>query len=184
MSELRLPRNVRIGAGSQITGDHWTRDQVFRKFKSNLDPGLTIGRGCLLDGVLFNVGERGCVSIGDECRLEEVFLISELLIRIGSGVVIGWRATIVDSDFHPVAPRERAIDVVAISPLHRGTARPPATCKSVIIEDDAWIGPNVTILKGVTIGAGAFIEPGAVVVRDVPARCRVLGNPAQVIGQV
>ncbi|HKU38924.1 MAG TPA: acyltransferase, partial [Polyangiales bacterium] len=159
-------------------------DQVFRKFKSRLDPGLSVGRSSLLDGVLFNVGELGCVQIGDECRLEEVFLISELAIRIGNGVVIGWRATIVDSDFHPVAPRERAVDVVAISPLHRGTPRPPLPCKPVIIEDDVWIGPNVTILKGVQIGAGAFIEPGAVVVRDVPARARVLGNPAQVIGEV
>jgi acetyltransferase-like isoleucine patch superfamily enzyme len=54
----------------------------------------------------------------------------------------------------------------------------------VIIEDDVWIGPNVTILKGVRIGAGAFIEPGSLVTRDVPPRARVLGNPAQVVGEV
>jgi acetyltransferase-like isoleucine patch superfamily enzyme len=47
-----------------------------------------------------------------------------------------------------------------------------------------WIGPNATILKGVCIGAGAFIEPGSMVTRDVPARARVMGNPAQIIGEV
>jgi acetyltransferase-like isoleucine patch superfamily enzyme len=52
------------------------------------------------------------------------------------------------------------------------------------VEDDVWIGPNATILKGVHIGAGAFIEAGALVVRDVPRRARVMGNPAQVIGAV
>ena len=55
--------------------------------------------------------------------------------------------------------------------------------KPVVIADDVWIGPNVTILKGVRIGAGAFIEAGALVTRAVPPRARVLGNPAQIIGE-
>ena len=54
----------------------------------------------------------------------------------------------------------------------------------MIIEDDVWIGPNVAVLKGIRIGAGAFIEAGSLVTRDVPPRARVLGNPAQVIGQI
>jgi len=39
-------------------------------------------------------------------------------------------------------------------------------------------------LKGVRIGKGAFIEAGSLVTRDVPPRARVLGNPAQIIGEV
>jgi acetyltransferase-like isoleucine patch superfamily enzyme len=54
--------------------------------------------------------------------------------------------------------------------------------KAVWIEDDVYIGPSVTILKGVRIGKGAFIEPGSMVTRDVPALTRVLGNPARVVG--
>ena len=46
------------------------------------------------------------------------------------------------------------------------------------------MGPNATILKGVRLGAGAFIEAGALVTRDVPPRARVRGNPAQIIGEV
>jgi acetyltransferase-like isoleucine patch superfamily enzyme len=56
--------------------------------------------------------------------------------------------------------------------------------RPVIIEDGVWIGPNATILKGVRISAGAFIEPGALIVRDVPPRARMLGNPARAIGEV
>ena len=176
-----LPSNVVLGPGSMITGDRWTCDQVFRKFESKLDPGLTIGAHSRMDGVLFNVGERGRISIGDHCRFEEVFLICEQEIRIGSYVSIGWRATIVDSDFHPIAARDRLRDVVAISPLAGVSPRPAAPCMPVTIGSDVWIGPNVTILKGVTIGDGAFIDPGSVVVRDVPAGARVLGNPAELV---
>jgi maltose O-acetyltransferase len=50
----------------------------------------------------------------------------------------------------------------------------------VIIEDDVWIGFNATILKGVTIGKGAVIQPGSVVLKDVPAGAVVSGNPAQI----
>jgi acetyltransferase-like isoleucine patch superfamily enzyme len=89
-----------------------------------------------------------------------------------------------DTDFHPITPAERIADAVACSPLGNGRPRPPVPRRPVIIDDDVWIGPNATILKGVHIGAGAFIEAGALVTRDVPPRARVLGNPAQIMGEV
>jgi maltose O-acetyltransferase len=49
------------------------------------------------------------------------------------------------------------------------------------IGDDVWIGFNATILKGVTVGDGAVICAGAVVVRDVPPGATVEGNPARVV---
>jgi acetyltransferase-like isoleucine patch superfamily enzyme len=179
-----LPSNVRVGSGTLITGDQWTEAQVFRKFRSRLDPALVIGADCIMDGVLFNLGERAQVRIGDRCQLEEVFLICEQEIRIGDRVVIGWRSTIVDCDFHPLAPAQRKLDAIACSPLRGDEPRPTIPCRPVSIDDDVWIGPNVTILKGVHIGAGAFIEPGAVVTRDVAPRARMLGNPAERIGEV
>jgi maltose O-acetyltransferase len=54
----------------------------------------------------------------------------------------------------------------------------------VVIEDEVWIGYNATILKGVHIGKGAMIAPGAVVVRDVPAGTLVAGNPAVAIREL
>ena len=90
--------------------------------------------------------------------------------------------TIADTDFHPLSPAARIRDAVACSPLGNKRRRPAIAKEPVVIEDDVWIGPSVTILKGVRIGAGSFIEPGALVTRSVPPRSRVLGNPAQVIG--
>ena len=108
----------------------------------------------------------------------------ELALRIGNYVVIGWNATLADTDFHPVGPAERIADAVACSPLGRGRPRPPLVRSPVVLEDDVWVGPNATILKGVRVGAGAFIEAGALVTRDVPPRARVVGNPARVVGEV
>ena len=47
--------------------------------------------------------------------------------------------------------------------------------------DDAWIGFNSIILKGVTVGRGAVVGAGSVVTNDVPDHTVVAGNPARVI---
>jgi acetyltransferase-like isoleucine patch superfamily enzyme len=174
-----LPANVRIGPNSLITSAN-----AFKRFRSRRQPGLVIGSNCTMDGVHFALGEEGRATIGDYCYFTNAVLLCELELRIGNYVVIGWNATIADADFHPVAPAERIADAIACSPLGKGRPRPRIIREPVVLEDDVWIGPNATILKGVTIGAGAFVEAGALVTHDVPPRKRVLGNPAQIVGEV
>lgn len=53
--------------------------------------------------------------------------------------------------------------------------------KKVVIEDDVWIGGNVTILPGVHVHKGAIIGASAVVTKDVPEYAVVAGNPARVV---
>lgn len=53
--------------------------------------------------------------------------------------------------------------------------------KDVIIDEDVWIGCNVTILKGVHIGRGAIVAAGSVVTKSIPAYCIGAGNPARVL---
>ena len=171
-----LPANARVGPDTELTGDF-----TFKRFHATGDDALVIGAGCTMDGVSFALGAEGHVVIGDHCYFTNAVLLAELELRIGSYVVIGWNATIADTDFHPVAPAERIADAVACSPLGRGRPRPPIARRPVVIGDDVWIGPNATILKGVTVGDGAFVEPGSVVTEDVAPGARVLGNPARVV---
>lgn len=55
------------------------------------------------------------------------------------------------------------------------------TFKPIRIEDKVWLGANVTVLQGVTIGEGAIVAAGAVVTKDVPPRTVVGGIPAKLL---
>jgi acetyltransferase-like isoleucine patch superfamily enzyme len=174
-----LPANASAGPDTLITGDY-----AFKRFRSTRPDALQIGDACTMDGVHFALGEAGRVRIGRFCYFTNAVLLCEEELVFGDYVVIGWNATIADTDFHPTAPAERVADAIACSPLGKGRPRPPIERRPVVIGNDVWIGPNATVLKGVTIGDGAIIEAGALVTRDVPPRARVVGNPAQVVGEV
>ena len=165
-----LPANVRLARDARISGSN-----AFKRFVSRCEVAITLGERSHADGVHIAIGAEGCIAIGEDCYLNDCILLVEEEIRIGNHVMIGWGTTIADSDFHPTAPSERIEDVIAMA---EGRARPKIPTKPVVVGDDVYIGPACTILKGVTIGAGAFVEPGSVVTRDVPAGAHVRGNPA------
>lgn len=172
-----LPPNVELGVETVVQGE-----DAFRRFRSLQAKALIVGHHSTLDGVHLALGEKARVEIGAYCYFCNAILLCELELRIGNYVAIGWNTTIADTDFHPISPAARIQDALACSPQGAGRPRPPIEMLPVLIEDDVWIGPNATILKGVQIGAGAFIEAGALVTRSVPPRARVMGNPAQVVG--
>jgi len=174
-----LPSNVQLGRDTLLKGDH-----AFQRFRSKGDAALIIGNHSTMDGVHFALGETGRVRIGNYCYFCNVILLCELELTIGNYVVAGWNTTLADTDFHPIAPAARIQDAIACSPLGHGRERPLIQTRPVVVEDDVWIGPNVTILKGVRIGQGAFIEPGSLITHEVPPRARMLGNPAKIIGFV
>ncbi len=50
-----------------------------------------------------------------------------------------------------------------------------------VIGRNAWVGVNVTILPGTTVGEGAIVAAGAVVTKDIPPRTLAAGVPARVV---
>src|SRR6266436_328096 len=112
------PANVKIGAGTVFKGP-----TSFRRFHSQRDIGLLIGRNCTLDHCQFSVGKSGRISIGDQCYLTSVILMCESEIRIGNRVMIGWNSALADSDFHPIDPALRIQDAIALSPAPTDTPR-------------------------------------------------------------
>jgi len=109
-----------------------------------------------------------------------VFMCAER-IRIGKRVIVSYNVTIADCDFHPRDPDVRKADAMANAPQGDRSRRPVLEARPVVIEDDVWVGIGAILLKGVHIGRGARIGPGAVVTRSVLAEGAVLGNPARAV---
>jgi acetyltransferase-like isoleucine patch superfamily enzyme len=59
----------------------------------------------------------------------------------------------------------------------------PIAKAPVTIGNRVYLGPNVVVALGVTIGDGAVVGANSLVLEDVPAGARVHGNPARVIGR-
>jgi acetyltransferase-like isoleucine patch superfamily enzyme len=174
-----LPANVYLGIDCYIENK-----SAFDLFKSEQDPGLVLGDRVRVYpggwGGGFAVLPSGAIEIGDECVLAGVQFMCSRRITVGNRVVIAYNAIISDSDFHPKDPDLRRIDTIAAAPVNQGAERPPFAAEPVVIEDEASIGINAIVLKGVTVGRGAIIEAGAVVTKDVPPGAVVIGNPARI----
>lgn len=92
---------------------------------------------------------------------------------IGEYVISGPNLTVITGDHYYVP--QRWLKTIT------DEEKPNECDKDVIIDDDVWIGANVTILKGVHIGRSSIIAAGSVVTRDVLEFAIVGGIPAKVI---
>lgn len=93
----------------------------------------------------------------------------EIVIEEDVHMAVGVR--VMDSDAHPRDTEDR---IAGLPPS-------PEEIKPVKICRGSWIGQNVFIMKGVTIGEGAVVGVNSVVINDVPAYCTAMGNPARVV---
>ena len=101
------------------------------------------------------------LEIGSDTTFNaDCLVIAKKRIVLGTDCKISWGVQIIDSDQHQ----------------HDGQ---PVTA-DVIIGDHVWIGAQALIMKGVRIGSGSVIAAGSLVVKDVPERSLVAGNPAVV----
>ena len=99
--------------------------------------------------------------------------------EIGDDVLIAFDVLIMDHDSHSLVFDERRNDVQEWMRGKKDWSH--VMMVPVIIKDKVWIGARATVLKGVTIGEGAVVGAGSVVVEDVPPWTLVAGNPARVI---
>ena len=61
------------------------------------------------------------------------------------------------------------------------TNKPSGFDHDVVVEEDVWIGCNVTLLSGVTVGRGTTVAAGAVVSKSMPPYCVCGGVPAKFV---
>ena len=161
-------------------------------------PPLELGAGTILStgAVVFAGTKVGANAIiGDQACLRE-------RCTIGDDVVIG-RGSLVENDTAVGARTKIQADayVTAYSTLEEDvfiapcvvttndnfmgrTEKRHALRKGPTIRRGARIGGGAVLLPGIEIGEEAFVGAGAVVIRDVPPRALVVGNPARQIREV
>ena len=93
-------------------------------------------------------------------------IVDDADVHIGDRVMFGPNVTITTAG-HPVEPSLRADGTQFSLPVH--------------IEDDVWLGGNVVVMPGVTIGAGSVVGAGSIVTRDIPSRVVAVGVPCRVV---
>ncbi|MGF1910727.1 sugar O-acetyltransferase [Vibrio kasasachensis] len=96
-------------------------------------------------------------------------LVDDTKIMIGNHVMIGPNVTLTTAG-HPVDPDSRRKVAQFNIPI--------------TICDNVWIGANVVVLPGVTIGENSVIGAGSIVMKDIPANVVAVGNPCRVMRDI
>lgn len=185
---LGLPRSPRDYLASPA--DTWEKIRSSLNARWQLRNCNHVGRWTRLNGRAIILNQGGYISIGERVLLffehaPSIFAVfpggrleigdrtsvnygadfaATGLVKIGSDCGIGTHVIIMDSDFHELDDRSR---------------RPEP--KPVVIGNHVWLANRSMVLPGVTIGDGAVIGAGSVVMTDIPERCLAMGNPARVV---
>lgn len=162
--------NVRFLKDSRVINQH-TPDSI------------RIGKNSVINAELLTFRHGGLIEIGENCFVSQGSRIwSAEHVKLGDRVIISHNVNILDSDCHSLSATYRADHFSEVF-LGNGELEvlPNVKWAPITIEDDVWIGFNVSIMKGVRIGCGAVIGAGSFVISDVEPYTITAGNPAKSI---
>ncbi|MCF8448163.1 MAG: acyltransferase [Bacteroidia bacterium] len=148
------PYIQKAASGNLTIGDNCS----FRSHStSNL---IGINRPCIL-----SVAKNGNLTIGKHCGFSGTVVgcFSEIIIE--DFVKCGANTLITDGDWH-------------FDDKRAGPSKP------IHIKRNVWLGVNVIVMKGVTIGENSLIGAGSVVTKDIPSNVIAAGNPCKIIRSI
>ena len=163
VDELRRVRSLVARYNAIDPADSAALDTMLREIVAHCGENVTVNQPFRCD-----YGHN--ITLGDNVFVNFNFtVLDEAHVVIGDNTFIGPGVSIFTA-CHPLSADERNTGVEWAEP--------------VTIGSDCWIGGNVTVLPGVTIGRDSVIGAGSVVTRDVPAGEVWAGNPARKIKEV
>jgi acetyltransferase-like isoleucine patch superfamily enzyme len=135
---------------------------------------ISVGRDTVFgEGCWLQTDGAGVIEIGDDCHFSGYAVISATLsIVVESHVIFARNVHILDHNHR--------IDLEDIPIRFQGETAP----EPVRIMEGSWVGANVVILPGVTVGRGAVIAANSIVRDDVRDRVIVAGAPAREIRRI
>ncbi len=139
------------------------RDALLRRILGDVKGDILIEQPFYCDyGFNISVGKNFFANFN-------MVVLDEARVVFGDNVFIGPNCGFYTAG-HPIDPIER----------NKGLefARP------IIVGNNVWIGANVTVVPGVTIGDNCVIGAGSVVTKDIPDNTVAVGNPCKVIKSI
>ena len=165
---LMHPSRIRIGHRTVISNG-----SVLDARNPELREVITLGDDVMLShGVMISC-KRGRVVIGDRVGIGAYTVIQSAMgneVSIGDDALLAPRCYLVGGGNYSLVTLDVPIAQQGILPS--GGTR---------LESGVWLGANVTVLDGVTIGRDSAVGAGAVVTRSLPARMIAFGVPARVV---
>ncbi|MDX6681489.1 MAG: hypothetical protein QOG94_1528 [Solirubrobacteraceae bacterium] len=159
------------------------------KLRRGLGAGVRRGSDVVVGrGVRLHANDGAQIVLGDGCRIGDGtrIVVQAGRVELGAGAVLGERCTVVAHSGVRIGASARLGDgavIVDFDHVFEDVERPirvqPLQSAPVAIDDGARIGLGASVLRGVRVGAGAIVDPRAVVTRDVPAGGHVGGVPAK-----
>lgn len=173
--------NLRLTHCSLDEGARFTKTATLHNMQQ-VKSKIHIGSGSVIEGELLIFKYGGEISIGLNSYVGRNSIVwSGDSIHIGDNVLISHHVNISDTSAHELDHLERSERFKEL--LTKGHPENKASIRTtpIRIEDFAWINPYSIIARGVTIGKGAIVGAGSVVVKDVAPFTLVAGNPAKFI---
>ena len=147
-------------------------------------------RACIRRRTRLDVVPWNKFELGDDATIEDFSAINNGVgpVVIGNRTKIGLSNTIIG----PVTIGNdiRLAQNITVSGLNHSYAdvnlpihAQGVSTAPIVIEDESWIGANVVIVAGVTVGKHCIIAAGSVVTKNIPPYSVAVGNPARVIKQ-
>jgi acetyltransferase-like isoleucine patch superfamily enzyme len=157
----------------------------FHRYRSEMPVGVNIGRGAsAYQGTMFDVGRRGQVLIGNFALVNGALIICDATIEIGDFALIAWNVVLMDTYRFPVDPSARRHEIRAVARRRPRVGDGTGDAQPIRIGPNTWIGFDVCVLPGVTIGEGAIIGARSVVTEDVPPYTLAAGNPSRIVRRI
>lgn len=167
LSKLLLSRKVRI-----VRHPFYIRGARYIDWGTNFISGVNLR----IDADPIESSKNKYVlHIGNNVQVNDYVHIGAVnKIVIGNNVLIASKVFISDHNHGNYKGTEQSVP-------DSDPSKRPIVFMPVIIEDNVWIGEQVSVLPGVTIGKGSIIGANSVVSKSIPSGCIAVGIPARVV---
>ena len=153
---------------------------------------VVIGEESIIGATIIFENTNGSVLIGDRVYIGDSKIICKNKIIFENDILVAWGVVFYDHNSHSLDYKKRQKDIKQVLydyNHHSGNylankVWSDVNCHPIIIKNNAWIGMDALILKGVTIGEGAIVAARSVVTKNVPPFTVVAGNPARIVKHI